>query len=512
MRKIPVTMATQHPDNAGAPYWSKTGSAFIDTRDEVDEAFQSFSVLHCGEYMWDWEGKHVDEAVVERLLERHIDYFRKHQLGKDVFLTFRVPNVWSERGYRLARAFVNILAAHDTAKDAGVHAPPIFETILPLTESGKQVHWVRSKYAQIAHAFAKAELHPTSSHHVGPADISVIPLVETPHALAHASTILRDYVRLCKSDKILSRDIEYIRPFIARSDPALNAGLVPAMLAAKLCLSECQLFTEETNIPTYPIIGVGCLPFRGGLSPESTRIFSLECAGVRTASVQSAYRYDYPQSIVRSSIRKLSSILPSKKARVCDKTSRKKLIPLLSLFGSHYQKTVEGIAPDVQRVASFVPGRRERRQHVGLFGYSRKVGKASLPRAIGFTASLYSLGVPPELIGTGRGLRECEEKGVLDELEEALPTLRWCLQSAGRYLNRENLSALSGGKNGRAWHLVEKDVALIDAFLGEPIGPIDDEQYLHRNVTSTIRVLLNKGGKGVTEEITRAGMLRHSLG
>ena len=42
--------------------------------------------------------------------------------------------------------------------------------------------------------------------------------------------------------------------------------------------------------------------------------------------------------------------------------------------------------------------------HVGLFGYGRSlggVGGVTLPRAIGFTASLYSIGVPPELLGLG---------------------------------------------------------------------------------------------------------------
>src|SRR4051794_28164763 len=104
MRKIPATMATQHPDNSFAPSWSR--SPFVSTLEEVDECFHVFSDLGCEEYMWDWEGKFVDEAVVDRLFNRYIDYFEKNQLGRDKFLTFRIPNTSQETGFRLARAYM----------------------------------------------------------------------------------------------------------------------------------------------------------------------------------------------------------------------------------------------------------------------------------------------------------------------------------------------------------------------------------------------------------------------
>ena len=37
--------------------------------------------------------------------------------------------------------------------------------------------------------------------------------------------------------------------------------------------------------------------------------------------------------------------------------------------------------------------------HIGLFGYSREIGSVRLPRAINFTAALYSVGIPPEILG-----------------------------------------------------------------------------------------------------------------
>jgi phosphoenolpyruvate carboxylase len=502
-------MATQHPDNAGVPYWSKESTAFVDARSEVEEAFLSYSQLGCPEYMWDWEGKHVDEAVVERLFEKHTDYFRSHPLGISEFLTFRVPNPWQESGYKLARAFVNITAASQVARELSMHWPPVFEAILPMTESGRQLHWMRTKYVGLAKALGEVELSASGKRSVHPKDIEWIPLVETTAAMSGASKILSDYVGLCKASRQPVPD--YLRPFVARSDPALNSGLVPAVLSAKLCLSQTAKFSSLYNIPTYPIIGVGCLPFRGGLTPEpsSIRSFAQEYPGVYTPTLQSAFRYDYPQKMVKASIPMLSRML-GKNPQEYSQSQHAKLSKLIGVFASQYQKTISKLAPTVNRVAKFVPARRERRLHVGLFGYSRKVGKASLPRAITFTAAMYSLGVPPELVGTGRGIALARKAGALSDLEEAFPTLGLRLRTAGRFLNKENLQLLASSQS--AWKPVLEDVTQIESYLGEVLGPVEDEQLLHRNLTSSIRLLVAKNKPAAASEVQRAALLRRSVG
>ncbi|MGN1293519.1 phosphoenolpyruvate carboxylase, partial [Weissella soli] len=62
-RKIPVTMGTQHPDNANGPFWDVSNHPFISAYNETMEAYENFSSLDVDEYMWDWEGKHADAAV-----------------------------------------------------------------------------------------------------------------------------------------------------------------------------------------------------------------------------------------------------------------------------------------------------------------------------------------------------------------------------------------------------------------------------------------------------------------
>ena len=69
---------------------------------------------------------------------------------------------------------------------------------------------------------------------------------------------------------------------------------------------------------------------------------------------------------------------------------------------AEYQAHVQQLTSVIRTVSAHVPKRRERKLHVGLFGYGRTlggVGGVTLPRAIGFAASLYSVGVPPELLG-----------------------------------------------------------------------------------------------------------------
>jgi phosphoenolpyruvate carboxylase len=501
MRKIPATMATQHPDNAGPAYWN--GKVFINTLDEIEECYRMFHELKCTEYMWDWEGKFVDEAVVEKLFQNYHEFFKKKQLGKDVFLTFRIPNIDEESGFRLARAYMAILTADDMAHEVGLNAPPVFEVILPMTKTAKQLMHVKETFHEVEE-FKRKAFRTRRKEQV---NFQVIPLFEGVEHLIDSGKVLSEYVDA--HTKKFGTKPPYLRPFMARSDPALNAGLIPAVLANKVALHHFYTLGEKEKIKIFPIIGPGCLPFRGGVNPQTIQETIKEYAGIRTITIQSAFRYDYPLEDVKKAIGFIEKTLPTLEFNRLSGATIKNIDSVIKTSATFYRKTVESIAPTINNVASHFPRRRERMQHVGLFGYSRGIGKVSLPRAIGFTGSLYSIGVPPEFIGLGRSLEAARKAGLLKTIEENYINLHADLIHAGKYLNKENLSALAKKDSGFAE--IEKDVKLTESYLGKKLEPFKTRHFIHRNLVSSVKLICDEGGNP-DDELQKAAILRKSLG
>ncbi len=514
-RKIPATMATQHPDHAGKPFWHK--DSFIPATEEARELFLSFADLGISEYMWDWEGKLVDESILERLFGEHYRFFQKLPLGKERFLTFRLPNSKVENEFRLGRALIGMLSSASMAKKVGMHSPPMFEVILPMTESASEMIDVQEAFAEITdlkHPLNKFQKNLLSH-------ILLIPLFEQVSTIIGSDKILGSYLKNHK--KNFGFNPPYLRPFIARSDPALNSGLVPTVLAVKIALSRYQKFARQHKINLYPIIGCGSLPFRGGLYPLRPERFLREYQGIRTATIQSAFRYDYPKATVIKAIKTLERGLPKGKAVEMTTREEQDLILAIKPFEAAYKHTVEGIAPLINHLATFIPRRRERVQHIGLFGYSRGHGKVSLPRAIGFTAALYSLGVPPELIGTGRGLALAKKQGRAHLVEKHYLNFKHDVYFAGKFLYKPGLVSLA--KKFPAWNNILTDVEELEKYLGKPFAPkyLNEQEHqlvsarIHQNLKNPSRlgkasVRSEAGGKNLAKLIEQAAVLRHSMG
>lgn len=494
-------MATQHPDNAGMPYFDN--NKFINVNEELQECYRSYNDLNCDEYMFDWEGKFADSSLVEKLYRNYTDFFIKNPLGKNIFLTMRIPNIWEGANFSLPQAFMSILTSKDIATELKLKQSPIFEIILPMTKNADQLIAMQKVFVETATFKHKAFKSKDDNFK----HINIIPLFEGIYDLTGCKTIIEEYLKKCKKEFEYTPD--HMRVFIARSDPAMNSGMIPAVISCKAALSNFAEIEENYGIKLYPIIGCGSLPFRGGMNPYNLEKVLPEYEGIRTITAQSAFRYDYPMDKVKEAIEIMKKELPKGKMKKLDSKTFNAILRLNEIFEKHYKSTIESIADIINDIAKTVPSRRERVQHIGLLGYSRGVGKVKLPRAISFTCSMYSLGVPPEFIATGRGLLEAKKEGLLETLESLYPTLRHELIHAGKYLNYENLNSLA--KEFPEFENIEKDIKLTKEILDIDIGPFYHRHFIHRNMTSTIyhKWKLNEN---FLFELEEAAVMRRSLG
>lgn len=483
---IPGSMSTQHPDNVNTPFFAE--SSELGGEDEVQEAYYVFSHLGCREQMWDCEGKEVDNFVVKKLLSKYDHYFRDHQLGRDRFLTLRVPNPEIEKTE--AKILLETLASIPRSYDVAQHFyrndfPPVFEVILPMTSSYVAIDNIYQYYRDFVIGQQYKRLGGrdlTIADWIGkfcPDHINVIPLFEDQESMLHADAIVERYLQ--------EKDVAYQRVFLARSDPAMNYGLIAAVLFNKIALYRIARFSRERGIPVFPIIGVGGTPFRGNLTPGTVDRVMQEYPSVRTVSIQSAFKYDYPFEEVRDAVGRLEKKIPGSPHPIEEADYRE----IIGKYIREYQASVATLSPVINRLAAFVPSRRKRKLHIGLFGYARNTGGLLLPRAITFTSALYSLGLPPEFLG----LTALDRDDFL-LLKKVYVNLEEDLRDALRYFDPESGFVPPGlGKT-------------VQDLLGEG-RPDEDHIGSTRRIAHALR---HDETFGIREEIIRAATLRHALG
>ncbi len=502
IRTIPAVMATQHPDNVLAPFWHPEGDGFISALSEAKECHECFETLGVDEYMWDWEGKQADAAVVDRLLSNYHNFFAKKQLGRDIFLTFRLPNIWKEKGYSLIQAMTAILIAEDFGRDLGFKQRPLFEVILPMTERADQL----MKMHELFEKLAKFKSKTFNGGQANTDYLELIPLIEGVDNQLNVQDLLEDYID--RHQRRFKKTPAYIRPFLARSDPAMASGLLATVLANKIALAQMANLSERQSIPIHPILGVGGLPFRGGLTPETADEFISNNSGVKTVTLQSSFRYDHPKQQAVKAVKNLEKSLPKARFGRIEDKDQKILTKIGKASEGYYQTTLGKVADDLTRVFQSVPRRRERRLHIGLLAYQRAIGKLNLPRAITFTCGFYSVGIPPEFIGMGRTLADLSESQ-LNLLLDHYQSLLSDLERAGRYLNKNNLTKLA--KRNKAWRDIQKDIEMAESVLGLKFGPRSYSQHAHANLSANV-LLAKNNQKILPGLIIELAQLRKSLG
>ncbi len=425
---IPRCMSTQHPDNASVPFFAS--SSVLAGEDEIREAYYAYSHLGCDEQMWDVEGKEIDTYVVKKLFSYYPTYFRDNVLGKDLRLTLRVPNptVETAEAKILLETLESIPRSYDAARLFYEHKrAPIFEVILPMTTSVRDINRIYRYYTD--YIIGRQHTHfqndtITIAQWIGefaPDRIQVIPLFEDVPTMLNAANIVEEYL----SDK---KNIRDQRVFLARSDTAMNFGLVSAALTNKMALARLDKLAERIGVRIHPILGLGSAPFRGGLNPHTVERVGEEYPSVATFSIQSAFKFDYPVDEVRAAC----EFLKARKLKPAQHFDEERALSIIDKYSDAYRKRIVDLAPLINRMARYQPGRRARKLHVGLFGYARGLEEVTLPRAISFTCALYSLGLPPELIGFDSLTRKDR-----DFVFDVYPSLRSKIKSALCYTDIE---------------------------------------------------------------------------
>jgi len=200
---------------------------------------------------------------------------------------------------------------------------------------------------------------------------------------------------------------------------------------------------------------------------------------------------------------------------------------LMEVFSTPYKTIVTQrengrtpIADTIIEVADrFIPSHRERSGHVGYFGYSRAVENTEsvgLPRAIKYVAALMALGIPPELIGMGQGLRETRERGLEKELEELLPYLKNDLSKSLRFVDEDAVQRFAA--DSEAWAAIRDDIRSVAEYTGEKPGPQTADEMRHLTHTRNFVDLYRRfnGDPAIAEEMTdealKAAKLRQYLG
>ncbi|MFH1221593.1 MAG: phosphoenolpyruvate carboxylase [Candidatus Micrarchaeota archaeon] len=485
--EIPRTMSTQHPDNVRQPFFCD-GNVF-NWEDEIKEAFYVYSHLKCKEQLWDYEGKEVDSFVVKKLLARYEPFFRKKTLGKDMRLTYRVPNPAVEKtdAKVLIETLMSIARSSDTAKlfyDADV--VPVFEVAVPMCASAEDALKIRYFYKKFISGIENNMLvNEKVKDWVGevqPKDIRVIPLVETKDALLSSDKIIEKYLTETKD--------EQLRFWLARSDPALNYSSLGSVLIIKIALDKIHGVSKKLSKEVYPILGCGSAPFRGNFKPENYQHILKGYPSVHTFTLQSSFKYDHDEEVVRQAVEGIEGAATGQPLPV----NEEKLLPVLDKVIARYEHEVALVADLVNGMAMHIPKRRMRKLHVGLFGYSRtSKGGIKLPRAIRFCAGLYSYGLPPELLG----LSALNQKDI-DTVLEVYPNFLKDIEQSLPYLNKDNLKYFP------------KDIhESVDKIL--KLGFDYEENRPHNTVTSIIMKNMEHQ-LAMEEDILRAAWIRGFLG
>jgi len=439
-------MATQHPDSA---------TRVVSVSEEVEEAVQCLKHqdqgLACDEYLVDYMSKLTPYHQIGQIIK---ELSKETDLvpGVNSFITPRMVSFKDEPFRQLMTLTAVMEGMYNSAQTYGESG--ITEMVHAMT-TVRELRNTRDRTKSILGMLAK-DLKLADSN-----DIQIIPLFEG----------VTELLSMDQTIPALTKELGSQRLFLGKSETALVYGHPASSLACKLALADIHILEIAFGTPFYPIFGGGALPFRGNICLENSEHFLREFRGVKTYTIQSGMRYDHGPAKTRTLVENIKATTGKTEYLEFSAEDKDLIVQSIAIFAEHYIQELLEIVDKVQKVATLIPNQRERLLESTDVSYYQTVRDfksflpfckdpemrnrllgldtvrlLNLPRVIRFTAALYTLGLPPEFIGTGNAWKEIGDRlgqAWLDRLlDEIYPSLRHDLAFVSKFLSTESTENL----------------------------------------------------------------------